>query len=133
MDKHKTAKKTGKPRRIFLNDHAAEIAARLAGDRPDGPIFLNSRGEPWTHNAVGLAMRRLRARAGLGKETVAYGFRHLFVTALLKRGESMALVSKLAGHENIRTTEGYAHLDDMDAEMLAIVNRGGGSGGKPAE
>lgn len=46
--RHKTAKKTGKTRRIFLNDKAEFIIRRLMLKHPTGPLFRTPRGKPWT-------------------------------------------------------------------------------------
>jgi integrase len=131
--RHKTAHKTGKKRVIYLPEPAAEVAFRLADLRPEGPIFLNTRGRPWTHNALGLAVRRLRKRAGLTGDMVAYAFRHGFATDALTRGISSALVAELMGHADLRMLHRYAHLSDKhDALREAVAKVRGEAGPEPA-
>lgn len=43
-----------------------------------------------------------------------HSLRHSFITWLLKKGASIYNVSKLAGHENLSTTEIYSHLISED-------------------
>lgn len=128
---HKTAKKTRKKRVIYLTGRAAEIAARLAAAHPEGAIFRNSRGNAWTHNAVGLAVRRIRERTGLGPEMVAYAFRHGFATDALARGVSPAFVAEMMGHADLRMLATYSHLSEQHEALREAVEkvRGGGSGG----
>lgn len=128
LAEHKTARKTGRRRSIYLTPRALGIARRLAEAHPVGPIFRNSEGRTWTHNAVGLAVRRLRERAGLGKEVVAYALRHGFATDALANGVPVALVAELMGHADLRMMGTYSHLSDR-ADVLreaAARARGGG-------
>jgi integrase len=49
---------------VYLTDAALTIARRLMVTYPTGPLFRNSRGEPWMNYAVQCAFRRVRARVG---------------------------------------------------------------------
>ncbi len=49
---------------VYLNDRAMEITARLAQLNPDGPIFRNTNGKPWTTEAVNCAFQGIRHRMG---------------------------------------------------------------------
>jgi integrase len=50
---------------IYLTPRAREIIARLAEERPQGPLMVNSEGQPWTKDAINCAFRRLRVTLGL--------------------------------------------------------------------
>ena len=50
---------------IYLSDKAAAITRRLALKYPEGPLFRNSRGAPWTTMAVNCAFIRLQHRMGI--------------------------------------------------------------------
>ncbi|MGO9597011.1 MAG: tyrosine-type recombinase/integrase [Isosphaeraceae bacterium] len=50
---------------IYLTPRAKEIVARLAEQRPHGPLLVNSEGKPWTKDAINCAFRRLRVTLGL--------------------------------------------------------------------
>jgi len=57
-------KETGNsdPRVIFLDDDAYAICKRLAEQWPQGPIFRNKHGEPWTKDAIGCQCCRIREK-----------------------------------------------------------------------
>ena len=64
IPEHKTAKKTGRPRVIYLDEPLREMMSRLrpaAGAR----VFLNTEGRPWAMNALRLQISRLRKKLGL--------------------------------------------------------------------
>src|SRR5207245_1712157 len=66
------AEAKGKKRRriIFLSPTAAEIVTRLAAARPEGRLFRNMDGNPWTVDAVNCRFCRLKAK--LGRRFAAY-------------------------------------------------------------
>lgn len=110
LAKHKTAKKTGRPRLIGVGQAFREILEKAAGDRTSGPIFLNARGKPWTANSISHAFRRIRDKLGLPTDLCVYLFRHLFATRSCEEVGIYA-TSKLIGHTNVKMTERYAHSD----------------------
>lgn len=132
LAEHKTARKTGRKRVLYLSPKAAEIAGRLAGANPEGPIFRNARGRPWTKDALVLAVRRLRERTGLGPEMIAYGLRHLYITDGAARGVAAQALAELAGHSDIRMLDTYSHLGERHEalrEAAAKIRGGTGAGG----
>ncbi len=52
------------PRVVYLSDAAAAITKRLVNAHPDGRLFRNSKGAPWTTDAVNCGFDRLRIRMG---------------------------------------------------------------------
>lgn len=52
------------PRIVYLTDKAMEITRRLALKNPQGQLFRNANGRPWTTDAVNCAFDRLRIRMG---------------------------------------------------------------------
>lgn len=50
------------PRVIYLPQAALEVTQRRIQQYPTGPLFRNSRGKPWTTDAVNCAFDRLRIR-----------------------------------------------------------------------
>lgn len=96
----KVRRKTGRDRRVvYLGPRGVELTRRrLEGLAPDGLVFVNGLGRPWTRNAVVNRMGLLRRRLGYGPEATAYAFRHLFATDMLVAGHSAETVAKLMGH-----------------------------------
>ncbi len=86
LKKHKTAKKTGKPRVVYLCPEAVELTRELAFQHPEGPLFRNSQGKPWTANAVRIRFRNLRKKHPELKGIVAYSYRSSFATDALEHG-----------------------------------------------
>ncbi len=111
LKKHKTAKKTGKPRTVYLCPEALAITCDAIVKRTEGPLFLNSKGKPWTRNAVRIRFRNLRAKHPELKGVVAYTYRASFATDALEQGVQDASVAALLGHTNTATLHKfYARL-----------------------
>ena len=53
------------PRIIYLTDTAEKIVHRLALKCPEGTIFRNTDGRPWTTESVNCAFVALQTRMGL--------------------------------------------------------------------
>lgn len=118
LGKHKTGKKTGKPRIIYLTEAMRETTRELVQQHPDGPLFRNSRGKPWTANAVRCRMRRLREKLKLPDGVVAYAYRHTFATEGLAGGVGIAEMAELLGHSDTKMLSAhYAHLDKKVQQM----------------
>jgi integrase len=124
--RHKTVKKTGKPRVVYLTPAMVELSRRLAAKRPAGPLFVNSRGRPWSRNAVRCRFRRLRRKLGLAPGVVAYAYRHTFATTGLERGVPLATMAELLGHTSTTmVSEHYGHLDQQAAHLREAARRAG--------
>lgn len=53
------------PRVVYLSPTAVEITRRLMLERPAGPLFRNSNGDPWTTYSVNCAFIRLQTTIGM--------------------------------------------------------------------
>ena len=99
LKRHKTAKKTGKPRVIYLTPAMLELTKKLVAEFPEGPLFRGPRGsKPFTRNAVRCRFRRLREKLPHLAGVVAYSYRHTYATDALERGVGIAQVAELMGH-----------------------------------
>jgi integrase len=117
--KHKTVKKIGKSRIIYLCPEALELTKKLLAKHPDdGPIFRNSRGKPWTRNAIRIRFRNLRNKHPELKGVIAYTYRSSFATDALEAGVPDATVAQLLGHTNTSTLHKfYARLSHKVEHM----------------
>jgi integrase len=113
LREHKTARKTGKPRRIPIGRRLGELLTQAIADRKAGPIFLSPAGKPWNVNNVCRAYSRLRDMAGLPRDLVLYLARHECGTKIC-REKGIEFARRLLGHANISTTQRYMHLDDRE-------------------
>jgi integrase len=128
IDEHKTTKTARRPKPfiIGMNEEVeAMLRERQAKCGEGERVFLNEDGKPWTRNALGLRMRRLRKRAGLGADArgeqfVLYTNRHTFLSqAGMDASIPDAVRIEVANHTDGRTTQIYTHLHEE-----AIVDAG---------
>ena len=120
IPKHKTVKKTGKPRIIYLSLTMIELTKELLTKVPEGQQHLlrNKLGKPWTPNAVRCRMRRLREALDLPKGTVAYAYRHTFATEALDSGIAPQHVAKLLGHTDLSMLSTFYDHGDQKTDTL---------------
>jgi integrase len=121
---NKTGKKTRRPRVIYLTPVMIELTHRLLAERPEGHLFRDRRGKPWTSNAIRCRMTRLRKKLGLPEGTVAYSYRHTAATEALEAGTDVATVAELLGHRDIKmVAEHYGHLNQRHQHLRDEVKR----------
>lgn len=112
LARHKTARKTGKPRRIAIGHPALVELIRLAiGERTAGPIFLRSNGHAWTTDTLSATYRRARKAAGLPQGLVLYLTRHEHATELYRSTKDLKSVADALGHTQLSTTMRYTRVD----------------------
>jgi integrase len=128
FDEHKTGKKTGKPRVIYLCPEMVEMSRRLVAERPEGPLFPSYKlGRPFTKNAIRTRFRRLRAKLPHLKGVVCYSLRHSYATEALERGVGIAQVAELLGHVDTRmVSQHYGHLSQKVQHMRDAARKATG-------
>lgn len=110
LTRHKSGKKTGLARFIFLSADALALFRLHAEQWPAGALFRNSQKQPWRPAAWGRVMRRARKAAGL-PQAICYGLRHSYATAALVKGVPDATVAALLGHSGTTMLhKHYSHL-----------------------
>ena len=122
--RHKTAKKTNRPRVVYLTPLLIELCRQLIGKYPTGPLFRNSRGRPWNRNSIRCRFRRLRKKLCLGQGVVAYAYRHTYTTKGLEQGVPIATMAELLGHASAQmVSDHYGHLDQKAAHLREAARR----------
>lgn len=110
----------GNKERIVPISQQAMDAICLLLRHPDRPspkrgqediVFLSSRGKAISRITVFVLIRDLARLAGIKQEVSPHTLRHSFATALLTGGASLQAIQAMLGHEDISTTEIYAHLN----------------------
>lgn len=98
------------PRVIYLVPEAKAILDRLAQEVPTGPLFRNTRGRPWTKDAIKCQLTRVSKKVGF--RVIAYGARHSFATqALTEGGIDPISVAHLMGHRDpTMVSRVYSHI-----------------------
>jgi len=87
-----------------------QIAMTLVGERQDEEmrVFKGLKYSAW-HN---LKLAQWMMKAGITKKITFHSARHTYATLLLTKNVDMAVVSKLLGHSEIKTTQIYAKVID---------------------
>ncbi len=126
LPKHKTAKKTGKPRVIRLSDRMQNRLRQLKQRSTSQYVFVNSRGEPWTQNALRLRVDRIVERQVLARDVCVYMIRHTFATWSIMSGMDLATVADLMGHGDTEMIiKVYGHLAEQSRYMQNAANQAG--------
>ncbi len=99
LKEHKTARKTGKPRRIPIGKKLGELLDQAIGTRTDGPVFLSPAGKAWSVPNLSRTYSRLRNLAGLPRDLVLYLARHECGTKIC-REKGIEFARRLLGHAN---------------------------------
>ncbi len=129
LRRHKTQKKTGKPRIIYLTANMIELSKQMIAKNATGPLFLNTRGKPFSKNAIRCRFRRLRVTHPNLAGVVAYCYRHSFATDALVNGVGIATVAELLGHSNSNMiSKHYSHLTENVAHMRSAATKATQSG-----
>lgn len=128
---HKTAKKTGKPRVVYLTPPLVELTKRLMAEFPEGPLFRSPRGKrPFTSNGIRCRFRRLRERLPHLAGVVAYTYRHTYCTDALVNGVGVAQVAELMGHTSTdMVTSVYSKLSTQVAHLREAARKATGATG----
>lgn len=96
-------------RTIPLNRPAVEAVNRYLEVRPKTPnkaLFVTKTGKPLLIRNIRTAIDRYFRLAGI-KEAKVNDLRHTWIAHHLTAGTSLLLISKLAGHKRVSTTERY--------------------------
>ncbi|NIT03630.1 tyrosine-type recombinase/integrase [Candidatus Saccharibacteria bacterium] len=103
-------------RKVPLNSRAQKaLETYLEKERPKNAksnhVFITRTGRPLLVRNIRATIKRYLELAGIDDATVN-DLRHTFIAHHLKRGASLVLVSKIAGHKRLSTTEKY--LDHIE-------------------
>lgn len=99
FDEHKTEHVTAEPRIVILTPEMVNLTRWLIAEHPEGPLFRNEDGQPWSRNAIRCRFRRVREKLQLGGDLVAYLYRHAVCTDLLESGTGIAQAAEILGHK----------------------------------
>lgn len=107
---------------IKLYLQSARPALVAAGTEPTPALFVSTRGNRMSADALRKRFEMLVKLAGLDAGLTPHAMRHTFATELLDGGADLRSVQELLGHESLSTTQIYTHLSVerlKEASLLA--------------
>ena len=116
----------GKPwgRDVKLTDRDVDILKRLALKCPEGPLFRNQDGRPWTKSALNCRFQRLK-KAKLPFKVNCYAARHSLATDILDNGGSAGAVASLLGHRDPTVVLKFygKHIDQRPEHLQGLLDK----------
>src|SRR5690606_33359123 len=110
--------KSGKTRYVPLSDGAISVLRGIKRVPGVEHIFFNPKTKlPYVN--IYHAWDRIRKAAGI-EDVWMHGLRHSYASFLVNQGRPIYEVQKILGHSNVKTTQRYAHLDNVT--LLAATN-----------
>lgn len=131
FENHKTRKRTGQPRVIYLTQSMVELTKKLMAKYPTGPLFRGPRSrQGFTRNGIRSRFTLLRKKLPHLKGVISYTFRHTYTTEALERGVPMATVAELIGHKDLKMiAQHYCHLSEKREHLQKAAEQATGRAG----
>lgn len=133
LREHKTAGKTGRPRRILLCDEMEQITRKLVESSGPGsgrPLFRSTRGRDWQRRNCVFRFRELRQKLALPADRCVYTSRHTFAKRMLSgyytgQPVTIEVLAGLMGNSPKVCWQHYAQWADQYIDPLwAALGRG---------
>ena len=93
-----------------LRLYLVEARPELSRGKPSDYVFLSTRGNPMSADAMRKMFKETVALAGLNQSLSPHDMRHTFATDLLNGGADLRSVQEMLGHASLSTTQIYTHL-----------------------
>lgn len=109
--------KSKKERVVPMNKIVVQQMKKLKVNSASDYIFPNLNNYKFNPDYIGKSFKKAVRAAKLSEAIHFHTLRHSFASNLVRKGVSLYVVKELLGHEDISTTQIYAHLDNS-----ALVN-----------
>lgn len=87
--------------------------------RPVDTLFYGyNKNKPISTSTLNNICKDNLAKAGINKKASFHTLRHSFATHLLEQGTNIKIIQKLMGHNSLRTTSVYMHLQNFEPGKL---------------
>ncbi len=97
----------------YLKEYIEDYRPFLLRNNTSEYIFVNNHGSKISRQGFFKIIKKLCELNGINKNVSPHTIRHSFATHLLNNGADLRIVQELLGHENLVTTEIYAHLQNQ--------------------
>ncbi|MCC8118675.1 MAG: site-specific integrase [Bacteroidales bacterium] len=112
-------KKTGHKIVVSLSDEARKWIPERNGKSNDEKVFIL----PPAITSIERFVKIWAAKAGIEKKVTFHTSRHTFATLMLTLGADLYTVSKMLGHQDLKTTQIYADIIDKKKDQAVdLVN-----------
>ena len=101
-----------KDRQVMLTPQLIPLLEKYWNKYKSKEYVLNGwKNEPqYSDRSVGEVIKLLASKAGIDKRVYTHLMRHCSFTHMVEAGTDISLVSKIAGHSDVKTTNIYLHL-----------------------
>lgn len=104
------AAKGNKDRQVMLPPSLIPLLEAYYREYRPVEYVINGQFEPqYSASSIGNIIKKVAAKAGIGKRVYTHLMRHCSFTHMVENGCDINLVQRLAGHNNIKTTNIYLH------------------------
>lgn len=103
-----------KDRQVALAPELIPLLEKYWYEYKSHEYVLNGHGDHLQYSArsVGEVVKQLSAKAGIKKDVHTHLMRHCTFTHMVEAGIDINLIQKIAGHNNVKTTNIYLHTSD---------------------
>lgn len=108
----------GNKDRIFTVSENLCIELQKFLEKHSENIYLFSKEKPLTTRNIQKIIQNTARKAGLQQKITPHTLRHSFATHLLESGTDIRVIQAILGHENLATTQIYAHVS---SEMIKKI------------
>lgn len=123
--------KSGKQRQIPISDELMKVINQMLEQQPkqkilslynpDNYIFSIRYGTRLRVDYVSKAFKKVLRKCNFPERYHLHATRHTFITNLIKSGVNVSYIKEIAGHSDIKTTLGYAHI--LHSDLREAVNK----------
>lgn len=86
--------------------------------RPAIYLFETTKGKAMCSRTLQTVFQAAVRRAGIKKRVCFHSLRHSYATHLMEQGVSLPLIQQLLGHNSLRTTSVYLHVQKYNADAV---------------
>jgi site-specific recombinase XerD len=100
--------KGGKDRQVMLNQNLLDLLRNYFKEyRPKEYLFNGQNSLQYSERSIAQFLKHYAEKAGLNKRIYPHLIRHCSFTHLVEAGTDINLIQRLAGHQNVKTTNLY--------------------------